>query len=87
MLHRLAPWVAVFWETREDRDMSRERIEERVRGYFGSEQTALAAALSEVQVCFAFPESLAAVQREIGPAIPVEKAVVQWAIIRGRQWA
>jgi len=68
--------------------MCRERIEDRVRRYFGpAARAALPAALSEVQACFAFPEFLAGVLREMGPAASAEEAVVQWAIIRGKQWA
>jgi hypothetical protein len=47
--------------------MNRERIEERIEIYFGHAQTTLAAALSEVEGCFAYPEFLVAVLKEMGP--------------------
>ena len=61
-------------------------IEQRVRGHFGSAMAALTAALSEVNECFRSPEWLSGVLREIGPGVPPEEAVVQWAITRGEQW-
>jgi hypothetical protein len=66
--------------------MNRESIEERLHRYFGSARTALAAALSEVKECFAYPEYLSAILHELGPDVPADDAVVQWAITRGRQW-
>jgi hypothetical protein len=60
--------------------MNRERIEERLRGYFGSARAALTAALSEVNECFTSPECLSGVLAEIGHDVPAEDALVQWAI-------
>lgn len=66
--------------------LDRERIERRVCEHFGWAQPAIGAALSDVRACFAHPEFLAAVLVEVGSAIPVEEAVLRWAIARGRLW-
>ena len=66
--------------------MCRANIEDRLRSYFGPARTALAAALSEVQGCFSYPEFLSAVLEEMNTKVPNEELVVQWAITRGRQW-
>jgi hypothetical protein len=66
--------------------MDRGWIEDELRRHFGPARAGLASALSEVRACFAFPDCLAAVLREMGPGLAPDRAILAWAVRRGDLW-
>lgn len=66
--------------------MDRELYECTVRRRFGDAPAAISSAISEIRLCMEVPEYLAAVRGEMGPELPVEQVVLEWALRRGSIW-
>jgi hypothetical protein len=68
-----------------ERAMNRAWLEEQIRVRFGAKETALVAALHEVQVCVEFPECYAAILQMYPDETP-NRAILRLATARGKQW-
>jgi hypothetical protein len=65
--------------------MNSEQIEARIRGYFGADLTALAAAIHEVELSRT-PAYLDAILAEGGSPANREEALLRWSMKRGELW-